>query len=105
MLALDGTSHLEQPSAPVWPDHFLNTLEQLLKAQIHNGKEPFPNISRLFSYHLYSVAEKQPLCGDTVDVVHEFVFTGEESLQLSAQRTAGHHAGLIQVIQPPHHWK
>ncbi len=40
MLPLDETSHLEQPSAPVRPDHFLNTLEQLLKAQINNGKKP-----------------------------------------------------------------
>lgn len=54
-------------------------------------------------YHLYRVAKEELLCGDAVDVVHEFVFTGEESLQLSAQRTARHHAGLIQVIQPPHH--
>lgn len=40
MLPPDETSHLEQLSAPVRPDHFLNTLEQLLKAKIHNGKKP-----------------------------------------------------------------
>lgn len=55
------------------------------------------------AYHLHCVAEQQPLSCDGGDLVHQTVLPGKEALQTGAERAAGCHAGLVQLVQPLHH--
>lgn len=57
------------------------------------------------TYHLHRVTEQQPLRCDGGDLVHQTVLPGKEALQTGAERAAGRHTGLVQLVQPLHHCK
>lgn len=62
-----------------------------------------PQRGRAPAYRVHGVAEDELLRSDALDAVQEPLLVQEEALQPQAQALARQHAGLVQLVQLPHH--